>query len=312
MHRQLKIPMGSITLAPVSAQSVEASSVLVARPGLPASDEVQPSHDRQGYRRGFVARYERENSRAEAAPTPPKEESILYLGTPYGRWDDVKQTLAGRLLRIVTAGNPRALPQDVDLGACNLVIVGESVEGREPHEVCAQVRRLGFRGPMLLISNPADPVARILGLENGADAWIASDSDARSCVAQIRALMRRPMPQITSPSNVLRVGTLTLNPASREVAAGRERLELSTLEFNLLWILARHAGEIMPRDEMADLMGYTAGGMANRTIDTAISRLRQRLGGVHAQQIRTIRSVGYMLCADSMFEPDDRALGFVN
>jgi DNA-binding response OmpR family regulator len=165
---------------------------------------------------------------------------------------------------------------------------------------------------MLLISNPADPVARILGLENGADAWMASDSDARSCVAQIRALMRRPMPQVAAPSNVLRVGTLTLNPASREVAAGRERLELSTLEFNLLWILARHAGEIMPRDEMADLMGYTAGGMANRTIDTAISRLRQRLGGVHAQQIRTIRSVGYMLCADSMFEPGDRSLGFVN
>jgi DNA-binding response OmpR family regulator len=311
MHRHMKIPMGSIVLAPVPTPS-QAENTLPSADTQETPAEKQRRQGPQGYRRGFVAQFEREHSRTQSVQAAAREERILHVGSAFARWDEVKQILSGRHLSIATAQNPRELPQDISLSQCQLVVVSESAEGREPHEVCAQIRRLGYSGPMVLISSPGDPVARILGLENGADAWLASDADARSCVAQIRALLRRPTPQAAPPSNVLRVGTLTLNPASREVAAGRERLELSTLEFNLLWILARHAGEIMPRDEMADLMGYTAGGMANRTIDTAISRLRQRLGGVHAQQIRTIRSVGYMLCADSLFDLDERTQTFVN
>lgn len=251
--------------------------------------------------------------RAQPAPVAqPAEGHIVYIGRQFPRWAEIRRSLAGRHLEVVDSGDPRELLAAASLEQYDLIVVGESDARREPHELCIDIRQLGYRGPLLLLTGSNDPIGRILGLENGADAWAATDTDARSCVAQIRALLRRPAAQRTIVPHTLRVGTLVLNSASREVAAGHSRIDLSTLEFNLLWLLALHAGEIMPREALAERMGYKIDLPENRTIDTAVSRLRHRLGDTHARQIRTIRSVGYMLCADSLFEPAERALPLVN
>lgn len=251
--------------------------------------------------------------RASVTPAAlPAEGSVVYVGKQFPRWAEIKHSLAGRRLEVIDSGDPRELLAAAALARYDLIIVGESDARREPHELCVEIRQQGYRGPLLLLTNPNDPIGRILGLENGADAWVATDADTRSCVAQMRALLRRPPPPVHGLPNTLRVGTFVLNPASREVAAGRTRVDLSTLEFNLLWALAQHAGEIMPREELAELMGYKVGGLENRTIDTAVSRLRHRLGEPHARQIRTIRSVGYMLCADSLFDTVERVHPLVN
>jgi DNA-binding response OmpR family regulator len=251
--------------------------------------------------------------RAQPAPAAqPAEGHVVYIGRQFPRWAEIKRSLAGRNLDVVDSGDPHELLASAALAQYDLIVVGESDARREPHELCVEIRQLGYRGPMLLLTSPGDPIGRILGLENGADAWVATDGDARSCVAQIRALLRRPAAQTAAIPNTLRVGTLVLNAGSREVAAGHRRIDLSTLEFNLLWLLAQHAGEIMPREELAERMGYKIDLPENRTIDTAVSRLRHRLGEGHARQIRTIRSVGYMLCADSLFESAERVPPLVN
>lgn len=232
---------------------------------------------------------------------------VLYVGKPFARWADIRHALAGRNLDVIDSGDPAELLAARALARYDLIVVGEGHALREPHEICIDIRRQGYRGAVLLIAGASDPIVRILALENGADAWVDIDADARSCVAQMRALLRRPAPPMEGAApGALRVGTLVLNPASREVAVGHARVDLTTLEFNLLWLLARHAGEIMPREELAQRLGYKIDAPDNRTIDTAVSRLRHRLGDLHARRIRTIRSVGYMLCADSLFDAGDR------
>ncbi|MEP7155625.1 MAG: response regulator transcription factor [Betaproteobacteria bacterium] len=239
------------------------------------------------------------HSRA-ASIAPPVIGRIFYVGRPFAQWTEIRRNLGDRNLDVRDAG---ALPDAAELAQIDLVVVGHSSGLRESHETCGDIRRLGFQGPILLLTHADDTVGRILGLESGADAWCAADADARSLVAQIRALIRREQTHrvIQSPSK-LRAGKFVLDSASREVAIDQERFDLTTLEFELLWNLAQYAGEIMSRERLAQLMGYDSGSLEGRAIDTAVARLRNHLGRVHAAQIRTIRGVGYMLCVHSMFE----------
>lgn len=243
------------------------------------------------------------HSRA-ATVTAPTNGRITYVGTPFAQWAEIKRSLGDRHMDVRDSGDPRGLLSSVALALTDLVVVGQTNALREPHEICGDIRRLGFRGPILLLTSADDVVTRILGLENGADVWAAVDADVRSAVAQIRALVRREQSANTVRSSTkLRAGKFVLDSASREVAVGEVRVDLTTLEFELLWSLVDNAGEIMSRERLADAMGYDRDALEGRAIDTVVARLRHHLGQPHAAQIRTIRGVGYMLCAHSIFEP---------
>lgn len=246
-------------------------------------------------------------SRASRAATtsPSARGGIVYIGSQFPQWADIRHSLGERNLAVRESGH---LLDASELAQADLVVVGQmQTQGlREAHETCGDLRRLGFRGQILLLTYADDAVGRILGLESGADVWAAADADARSTVAQIRALIRREKSDRTAhSSNHLRAGKFVLNMASREVAVDQQRFDLTTLEFELLWNLADHAGEIMSRERLASLMGYDSDALEGRAIDTAVARLRNHLGQPHAAQIRTIRGVGYMLCVQSMFEAQE-------
>lgn len=242
-------------------------------------------------------------SRAASAIAPTRGR-IAYIGTPFAQWTEIKRSLGERNLDVHDAGGSHSLLSASELALADLVVVGQSDGLRESHEICGDIRRLGYRGPLLLLTSADDAVGRILGLESGADVWGAADADSRSSVAQIRALIRREQSaNATAGSSKLRAGKFVLNAASREVAVGQERVDLTTLEFEMLWNLANNAGEIMSRERLAELMGYGSDALEGRAIDTVVARLRHHLGQPHAAQIRTIRGIGYMLCVHSMFEP---------
>ncbi len=242
------------------------------------------------------------HSRA-ASVVAPNSGRITYIGTQFAQWGEIKRSLSERNLDVHDSGDARNLLSSSDLEQIDLLVIGQNNGLREPHEICGDMRRLGYRGPILLLTNSEDAVGRILGLESGADVWGAADADSRSTVAQIRALIRRERSAYAAESSrKLCAGKFVLNQASREVAVGEERFDLTTLEFELLWTLASNAGEIMSRERLAEAMGYDSNALEGRAIDTVVARLRHHLGQPHATQIRTIRGVGYMLCVHSMFE----------
>ena len=241
--------------------------------------------------------------RSVAPPIPISiltEGRVTYVGRPFAGWAAIRQLLVNRNLDVCDSTNARELPSPAELAQTDVVLLGDGDNLREAHELCSDLRHLDFHGPILLLTSANDPISRVLGLENGADAWAAPDSDARSTVAQIRALLRRQrsLPFRTNTSSAattIRAGALSLNSNAHEVSVGQSRLELSRLEFELLWNLAQHADQIVTRERLAAMVGYGESPVESRAVDTLVARLRRRLGPEHAGQIRTVRSIGYVL-----------------
>lgn len=225
---------------------------------------------------------------------------VAYVGDVFPAWARIRQALLRRNLDVRECGNMDVLPDAVNLTQVDMILLGDAGNGQDPHEICGELRRVAYHGPILLLTSASDPISRVLGLENGADAWAAPDGDTHGIVAQIRALLRRRLsaPGETQPvpfGYTIRAGAFVLNSVAREAAIGQERLALSRLEFELLWQLVKHADQVLPRPKLAGLIGYVEGQPEGRALDTLVGRLRQRIGGPHAQHIRTIHSIGYML-----------------
>ena len=153
--------------------------------------------------------------------------------------------------------------------------------------------------PVVILSAHNAETDRIVALEMGADDYVAKNSSPRELVARIRAVLRRPSPfgggkdKLDSP--VIRIRELQINTHTREVLLGGAQLELTAMEYRLLLILASEAGRVFSREELLELSGDTEGSKFERSVDSHISSLRNKLGddSQKPRYIRTLRGIGY-------------------
>jgi DNA-binding response OmpR family regulator len=183
----------------------------------------------------------------------------------------------------------------------DLVILDIMLPGCDGFEVCRQVRAK-YSNPILMLTARDEDVDQVVGLELGADDYVAKPVQPRVLLARIRALLRRnhnndaPHPNKAGANHDLQLGHFHISYSSRQAQLGGNLLELTTSEFEVLWLLASRAGEILSRDTiMAALQGYEYDGL-NRIVDLRISRLRKKLGDdpVKPKIIKTVRSKGYL------------------
>jgi len=175
------------------------------------------------------------------------------------------------------------------------VILDTMLPGKDGFEVCREVRP-GYLGPILMLTARSENLDQVLGLELGADNYLIKPVEPRVILAHLRASMRRPQAPSASERDELRYGQFSINRATRSVRLGDEELSFSTAEFDLLWLLAEHAGAILSRDAIKRaLHGIDHDGL-DRSIDMRISRLRRRLGDDAEQptRIKTVRARGYL------------------
>ncbi len=162
------------------------------------------------------------------------------------------------------------------------------------------VRRLRTKHnvPVLMLTAKGDETDRVVGLELGADDYLAKPFSPRELLARIRAVLRRAQPDAVAPTLV--VGDLRLDVASREATRGDVRLDLTGVEFDLLLALARRAGRVITREALLATAGRDDGSVSERTVDVHISHLRQKLGDDprSPRRIKTLRGVGYVLVRD--------------
>lgn len=186
-------------------------------------------------------------------------------------------------------------------------------------EVLRQLRAgagAGARLPVLMLTARGEDVDRIVGLELGADDYLPKPFNPRELSARIRAILRRTQ-AVSAPTNatdatensgaasnaegeaplpVLRVGDIEMDMGARRTLRDGERLELTGVEFDLLAMLLRSAGTVVPRDELTrQILGRKAL-RYDRSIDTHVSNLRKKLGPAldNSERITAIRSVGYI------------------
>jgi two-component system alkaline phosphatase synthesis response regulator PhoP len=181
--------------------------------------------------------------------------------------------------------------------APDLVILDIMLPGIDGLEVCRRLRQDSIV-PILMLTARAEEIDRVLGLELGADDYLTKPFSMRELKARARALLRRvEMMQATdlSANEVLTTAGLYLDPTGYEARLDDQAIDLTPKEFALLYLLARHPGRVFSRAYLLDeIWGYEAAAY-DRTVDTHIYRLRQKLGAESeiAQRIVAVRGIGY-------------------
>lgn len=189
----------------------------------------------------------------------------------------------------------------------DMVVLDLMLPGADGLEVCKSVRDK-YRKPILMLTARTDDVDQVLGLEMGADDYVAKPVKPRVLLARIRALLRRAdsadgqQERNTSEStqNRLEFGDLVIDNSAREVWLGGTAVDLTSAEYDLLWLLASNAGTILSREEIFErLRGIQYDGQ-DRSIDVRVSRIRPKVGDdpMNPRRIKTVRSKGYLFVRD--------------
>jgi phosphate regulon transcriptional regulator PhoB len=202
--------------------------------------------------------------------------------------------------RCRTAGSgPEALAR-VRAAAPDLVVLDLMLPEMNGLEVCRRLRADAGTAtiPIIMLTAKADEVDRIVGLEMGADDYVAKPFSPKELVARVRAVLRRARPGETARS--LTVGGVSLDVARHAVTVGGVPVELTPKEFDLLHALLDAAGRVLSREHLLNrVWGYArADEIESRTVDVHIRRLRAKLGA-EERRIATVKGVGYR------FEPDE-------
>lgn len=180
----------------------------------------------------------------------------------------------------------------------DLVILDVMLPGKDGFEVCRGVRQQ-YRGVILMLTARDEDFDQILGLELGADDYIAKPAQPRVLLARIKALLRRlPSGSESKPgeSETMVFGQFQISQATRTAVLAEQPIDLTTAEFDLLWLLATHAGNVLSRDDLLqELRGIGFDGL-DRSIDARISRLRKKLNDdpENPTRIKTVRGKGYL------------------
>jgi len=206
--------------------------------------------------------------------------------------------------RVLEAKNGSEAQAHLETMPIDLVTLDLKLGGEDGLKVARELRAKR-NTPMVMITGKGDPIDRVVGLELGADDYIAKPFLMREVVARIRAVLRR-YTQTTDPDGLppshssdhkrLRFDDWTIDTGRREVRDPKgEICDLTTAEFNLLAILVQRPGRVLSRDELMDLLKGHDWTPLDRSVDALVARLRKKIEpeSERPQLVKTVRGVGY-------------------
>lgn len=181
-----------------------------------------------------------------------------------------------------------------------LVILDLMLPGMNGLDVCRRVRDAYF-GAILMLTASQSEADHVAGLELGADDFVTKPIDPRVLLARIRTQLRRLGVGRESSRNgkngILNIGSLEIDTSSREVSVAGQQVPLTTMEFDVLSMLANDAGNVVKREDLyTHVIGIEYDGN-DRGLDVHVSRIRRKLqrSGFDPSQLKSVRGVGYLL-----------------
>lgn len=194
----------------------------------------------------------------------------------------------------------------------DLVLLDGMLPGLDGIDVCKAVRP-DFTNPIIMITARDEEIDEVLGLEMGADDFLVKPVRARALLTRIRILLKRQeqwrtmnakqknQPITNKDKAILSFNNLIINREARTVNLASQALKISSKEFDVLWLLASKAGEIISREQLvSELRGFDYDGF-DRSIDLRISKLRKKLDDNASEpyRIKTIWGKGYLFVKDA-------------
>lgn len=200
-------------------------------------------------------------------------------------WHVVSAGRAEEGLRLLRTQSPR------------LVILDVMLPEKDGFEICREIRATS-QIPIIMLTARGELTDRIVGLELGADDYLPKPFAARELLARIQSVLRRSTvrPQEKADEEPLRFGRLEIDAVRRTVQLGEEAIDLTTAEFDVLALLAKHPGKVFERGQVMDLLRGVDWQAFNRSIDILVSRVRHKLhdDAKRPRFIKTVWGVGYV------------------
>jgi DNA-binding response OmpR family regulator len=177
----------------------------------------------------------------------------------------------------------------------DLIILDLMLPKMSGYEICRKVRAAGLQTPILMLTARGEEADRVLGLDLGADDYVAKPFSIRELLARVRALLRRAQPAAKSQPDELRIGNVVIHFPSYEAHKAGQPLELTRKEFQILRYLSARTGEVVTRDELLNEVWGYENYPTTRTVDNHIAGLRAKLevDPAEPQHLKTVHGVGY-------------------
>ena len=221
--------------------------------------------------------------------------------------DELREALAEQLelheeFKVIQASNGT---EGLKLGKsvnADLILLDVDLPDMDGREACRLLRKGGLTTPVIMLTAKGDDIERVVGLELGADDYVAKPYFPRELVARLRAILRRTQRSGSTegPAQTLKSGELVLHPGTRTAEWRDAPLDLTGAEFSILEVLMRNAGQLVSKQDMSKRAFGQPLTAFDRRIDVHISSIRQKLGLRQDGQswIRTVRGQGYQLVTD--------------
>jgi len=184
------------------------------------------------------------------------------------------------------------------VGKYSLIIIDLMMPDIDGWRVCREIRESSLI-PIIMLTARGEEFERVLGLELGADDYLVKPFSTKELVARVKALLRRSTGQLHPVSSEITAGSLCIDKERHRVSIGGEVVNLTPLEFDLLYFLAKNRGRVFTREQLMETVwGYDFYGDA-RTVDTHVKKLREKLNPPEIKKMLvTVWGVGYK------FDPD--------
>jgi two-component system, OmpR family, phosphate regulon response regulator OmpR len=223
----------------------------------------------------------------------------------------LQRYLAENGFHVRSVADGKALDTALSRDPCDVIILDLMMPGEDGLSICRRLRSQKDETPIIMLTAKGDPIDRILGLEMGADDYMAKPFTPRELLARIGVIMRRKQAQPLGPNGkgVIRFGPFTLELTHMQLKRGDTPLELSTREFVLLKTLLTHAGRPLSRAQIIDMAMGRDASVTDRAVDVQIVRLRKVIETDPANPvyIRTVWGHGYVFAAEAIPVSGDAA-----
>jgi two-component system OmpR family response regulator len=213
----------------------------------------------------------------------------------------LRRYLSTQGYQVSTAGGGAAMRTVMASAEIDLVLLDLGLPGEDGLELMRTLRQQSTVA-VIVVTGRGEPVDRIVGLEVGADDYVAKPFDVRELAARVRSVLRRTLecraPASIDRADVFRFAGWALDLGARELTSPSGKpVELTTGEFDLLAAMVKSPGKVFSRDELLEATRNRSGGPFDRTIDVQVGRLRRKLEAdpQNPQLIKSVRGAGYVL-----------------
>jgi two-component system phosphate regulon response regulator OmpR len=219
--------------------------------------------------------------------------------------DLLRRYLSEQGFQVVVAENAQAMNKLWMRERYDLMVLDLMLPGEDGLSICRRLRGGGDNTPIIMLTAKGEEVDRIIGLEMGADDYLPKPFNPRELVARINAVLRRKTPDEApgAPSEQgqsFQFGEFVLDLSTRNLKKNGENISLTTGEFSVLKVFARHARQPLSREKLMELARGREYEVFDRSLDVQISRLRKLIeqDPTNPQYIQTVWGLGYVFIPD--------------